>query len=176
MRKQHYFSVPTSVHLSVAYLHLNHLVEFHQTCYITPFVVRVCESNIIFPYVRPCVRRPHSGPSRYLFLNHRAGGGGVGGGEGTRGIQPNLLHHLSSWRGGCARSLFRIYLSSLLLYDLYYPCRVRQKSTFEHVQNWWIQIVLHMRICAKTCFRMARPLWLFGALSASLDYLEIEYS
>ena len=53
------------------YLLLNQWAEFNQTCYITPpthtspLMVRVCESNIIFP----CVRRLSICPSRYFLVN-----------------------------------------------------------------------------------------------------------
>ena len=42
-------------------------------------MVRVCESNIIFP----CVRRPSICPSHYLLLNHLAE------------FKTNLLHHFT---------------------------------------------------------------------------------
>ena len=55
------------------YLLLNHWAEFYSTELATslPLMVRVCESNIIFPCVRPSMR-PCIRPSRYLLLNHWA--------------------------------------------------------------------------------------------------------
>ena len=49
------------------YLLLNHWAEFNQTCYITSPNGKGCDSNIIFPCVRPSIC-----PSRYLLLNHWA--------------------------------------------------------------------------------------------------------
>ena len=47
---------PSSVHLSVILLLLNHWMVFNQTCYITFPDGKVCKSNFIFPCVCPCIR------------------------------------------------------------------------------------------------------------------------
>ena len=69
VREQQYFSVqPPSVHLSITLspkpvdgIQSNSLHHF-------PHMVRLCESNIIFP----CIHYPSICPSNYLVLNHWA--------------------------------------------------------------------------------------------------------
>ena len=48
---------------------LNHWAELNQTFYMTSYAIRVCKSNIIFPFVHPSVRASIC-PSHYFLLNH----------------------------------------------------------------------------------------------------------
>ena len=71
VREQHYFSVrPSSVHLSLTLSPHGGgggVGDSTKLATSLPLMVRVCESNIIFPFVRLSIC-----PSRYLLLNHWA--------------------------------------------------------------------------------------------------------